>query len=209
MQLEYTLQFRDEAEAAGARFPGDPLAPARPAPGRGAVAWILFAVLALAVYLLLSHKPAQSRAAAPGVVESEALADLPNPMQDNVFAAGAVVAGLGAIFYAAPLAYLLGRRRSLLPIHPGATSVHLDDTGLTLRTGDRQFTTLWTGVVALAETKSVFVLKTMGDLRLTLPKRAAGEPERIDYLRSFLRRHVTPLAEVADTNAPAPEGLCS
>src|SRR4051812_19922677 len=109
MQLEYTLQFRDEAEAARARFPGDPLSPARPAPARGAVASLVFLALAIALYLLLPHKPSQSRAAVPGEVESEPLVAQVNPMADNVFALGAVIAGLGAIAYAAPLAYLLGR----------------------------------------------------------------------------------------------------
>jgi hypothetical protein len=212
MQIEYTLQYRDETEAAQARFPGEPVIAGRPAPTaagrRGALGWVLFLVLAVALYLLLNHRPAQSRGAALGEVEVESAAQ-PDPMENNVFAAGALAAGLGAIVYAIPLAYLLGRRRSPLPLHEKPASLRLDEAGLTLRSGDKEFTTLWPGVVALAETKNVFVLKTIGDLRLTIPKRAAGEPERIDFLRSLLRRHVTPLAAVADPTPPPAEGLCS
>jgi hypothetical protein len=211
MQLEYTLQFRDETEAAGARFPGEPVIPgqAAPAPARGAIGWALFVVLAVALYLLLNHKPTESRGAAPAAPDVDIAQ--PDPMADNTFAAGALTAGLGAILYSIPLAYLLGRRRSPLPLHDKPASLRLDDVGLTVRTGDKEFTTLWPGVVALAETKNVFVLKTIGDLRLTIPKRAAGEPERVDFLRSLLRRHVTPLAAVAEPvpAPPAAEGLCS
>ena len=210
MQLEYTLQFRDETEASGARFPGEPVIPGRPAPtaGRGALGWILFLVLAVALYLLLHHRPAQTRGAALSESDIES-APQPDPMENDVFAAGALAAGLGAIVYAIQLAYMLGRRRSPLPLHEKPASLRLDEAGLTLRSGDKKFTTLWPGVVALAETKNVFVLKTIGDLRLTIPKRAAGEPERVDFLRSFLQRHVTPLAGVADPAPPVAESLCS
>ena len=202
MQFQFTLQYRDELEAARARFPGEAIQPpaTRPLPV-SVVTWSVVLVLCYGLYLLLNHAPAQSRAATTAGVADVAFEA--EPLDDPLFAAGALVAGLAAACYVIPLAYLLGLRRSDRLLHDKPATVSLTDTGLILRTETKELSTEWSGVVAMAETRNVFVLKTMGDLRLTLPKRALRDIEVVNELRGFLHLHITPLAEVVAHAAPA------
>jgi hypothetical protein len=93
-----------------------------------------------------------------------------------------------------PLAYALAVRRSHRPLtrHPVRIDVGAD--AIVLTTPTNELTVAWTGVVAFAETRHLFVLKTLGELRLALPKRAADA----DALRTLLRQQVAPLADMAN-----------
>jgi len=191
MQLQYHLHYRDELEAASARFPGD--APsARPPRGIGL---LLLGLVATLVGLLLL---ARGRAA-PGLWDTLAQADRIN---HPVFVAGVLLVAVGGTMYFVPLTYLLGVRRSARPLHDDPVTLVLHDDGLTLDAPSKQLHLSWAGVVAVAETRRVFVLKTLGDLRLTLPKRALDTPERTDALREMLRLRVPPLAQSQPAAAP-------
>ena len=184
MQLQYHLHYRDELEATSARFPGD-VPTDRPPRGVGL---LLLALVAMLIALLLF---ARGRAA-PGLWDTLAQADRVN---HPVFVAGVCLFAVGGAMYFVPLTYLLGVRRSARPLHNDLVTLVLDDDGLTLDAPAKQLRLSWAGVVAVAETRRVFVLKTLGDLRLTLPKRALDTPERTDLLRELLRLRVPPLAQ--------------
>ena len=192
MQLQYHLHYRDELEAASARFPGDPPSAA---PSRAAGFVLLALVATLAGLLLL----ARGRNA-PGLWDTLAQADRIN---HPVFVAGVCLAAVGGAMYFVPLTYLLGVRRSARPLHEDPVTMTLADEGITLDAPSKQLRVSWQGVVAVAETRRVFVLKTLGDLRLTLPKRALDTPERVDALREFLRLRVPPLAQALSAHQPA------
>lgn len=203
MQFDFTLHYCDEAEAARAAFPGDP--PRRPGPRRPLLAlfsWAIAFALVGVLYLLVSNSPAQCPAAVPldGTEAVGASAtEPPDPLDNPVFAAGALVAFLGATVYVVVAAYVVGRQYAARPFHDKPATALLTGSGLTVRTDAREFSVTWPGVVAVAETKSLFVLKTVGDLRLVLPKRAlldrfGDDHGRLDSLRQALATHVTPLA---------------
>ena len=202
MRLEYVPQHRDDLEAASARFPGDapdPRAPGAPIQS-GAATWA-FAVLVVLLGLLLYV----SRERAGGVLW-RALVQA-DRIDHPVFVAGVLLTAIGGAMVIVPLVYLHGLRRSKRPVIEQTVRVDLDDEALTLRLPAKDLTLAWTGVVAFAETKDLFVLKTVGDLRLSLPKRAipgfADAPVRsADDLRNLLRRRVTPLAEAVPTVPP-------
>ena len=184
MQLKYHLHYRDELEAASARFPGDPSSARSP---RGVGVLLLALIATLTGLLLISRgRPA------PGLWDTLAQADRIN---HPVFVAGVCLVAVGAAMYFVPLTYLLGVRRSARPLHDDPVTLVLDDDGLTLDAPSKQLRLSWAGVVAVAETRRVFVLKTLGDLRLALPKRALDTPERTDLLRELLRLRVPPLAQ--------------
>ena len=184
MHLQYHLHYRDELEAASARFPGDPPAAA---PSRG-IGFLLLALVATLVGLLLLSRGR----AAPALWNTLAQADRIN---HPVFVAGVLLVAVGGAMYFVPLTYLLGVRRSARPLHDDPVTLRLDDDGLTLDAPSKQLHLSWAGVVAFTETRRVFILKTLGDLRLTLPKRALDTPERTDALRELLRHRVLPLAQ--------------
>lgn len=195
MQFEYVLQRRDDAEARAARFPGDP-APAKAAAKRPALAhWIAAVVLFTGVVLLLQLGPAVAAAAAgycPRVVaESHG-----NP---NLFAAGTLSAAIGLHGCVIPVLCLLRARRSTRPVSPIPVTASLADDGVTLTTAAKEFTLAWAGVVAVAETPNLFVLKAPGDFRLPLPKRALPSADAAARLRELLHSHVPPLANALPT----------
>jgi hypothetical protein len=193
MQFTYTLQYRDQLEATRVTFPGDAPA-ARPRPTAAALLAVL--VLAAGIYLLLSHMPAASRAAAPAVAP-DAPAEAPSdPMENPVFGTGAIIAALGGAAYVVPLAYVLGMRRSARPVHDGPVKVSLDERGVTIRSAAKEFSLAWDGVVAVSESPRLFVLKTVSDLRLTFPKRALEEVADVDALRGVLQERVPAMAGV-------------
>jgi hypothetical protein len=206
MQLQYHLHYRDELEAASARFPGDPPA-AAPRPGVGLLLLALVATLT-GLLLLLSRGRAT-----PALWDTLAQADRIN---HPVFVAGVLLVAVGGAMYFVPLTYLLGVRRSARPLHDDPVTLVLDDDGLTLEGPAKKLRLAWSGVAAFSETKRVFVLKTLGDLRLALPKRALDTPERADALRELLRLRVLPLAQArppaqsadwpASTYAPPQDG---
>jgi hypothetical protein len=194
MQITYTLEHRDLLEVASARFPGD--RPRARAPrSLGAMAALL--TLALGLYVLTSHLPAVSRAASPPVVMDPVTEAPADPLDNPVFGMGVLVTALGAIFYVVPLAYFLGMRRSARPVHAAPVTVGLDEAGLTVRSKAKEFALAWDGVVAVCETPRLFVLKTVGDVKLALPKRALEEPADVDALGSALRQYVPAMAEAA------------
>jgi hypothetical protein len=189
MRFEYVLQHRDQAEALQAWFPGGPEpAGASPAPRR----WVAAVVLAAGILLLLQIGPAVAAAASgycPGAV-TDAAGD------GRLFHAGAVSAGAGLLLCTATVLVLLRMKKSDRPINPSPVDVAISDDGVTLRTETKDFALTWDGVVAFAETENLFVLKTMGDLRLALPKRALASPDGVAQLRETLRARVAPLGAV-------------
>jgi len=194
MQFEFVLSHRDQAEAQVASFPGDapPAAAAgkRPRP----LTFVAAVVLFLLVALLLQLGPAVAAAASgycPRVV-MESRGDR------RVFAAGAVLAGTGLLLCLVTTITLVRARRSLRPVNPERVALHLGDQGLTLRTPSKEFSLAWDGVVAVAETPNLFVLKTPGDLRLALPKRALATPDALAELRAAIHSRVAPLATPLD-----------
>ena len=193
MQFSYTFHYRDQLEAARVTFPGD-ATPARPRPTL--LALVAFGVLAAGVYVLLSRVPAVASAAAPSAAAdgAEMFAD---PMEHPVFGVGAIVTALGGALYVVPLAYVIGMRRSARPVHEGPLTVSLDERGVTIGSTAKDFSLAWQGVVAVSESRRLFVLKTVGDLRLALPKRALEEAEDVDALRNLLRQRVPAMAGVA------------
>jgi hypothetical protein len=192
MQLTFTLQFRDQLDATTARFPGDP---PRPRSRQSLVGAAALLALCIGLYLLISHLPAASRAAAPPVVLDPVTEAPADPLENPIFGTGALVAALGAAFYVAPLAWFLGMRRSARPVHDTPVTVALGEDGITFRSKAKDFALAWDGVVAVSETPRLFVLKTVGDVKLALPKRALEEPADVDALGSALRQYVPPLAE--------------
>ena len=194
MQFTFTLQYRDQLEAAQARFPGDSPA-ARPR--SAATALLAAAVLAVGIRLLGSHMPAASRAAAPAVAPDAVGGVTSDPMENPVFGTGAIIAALGGALYVIPLAYVLGVRRSARPVHDAPVSVSLNDRGVTVRSDAKDFSLGWDGVVAVSESPRLFVLKTVSDLRLALPKRVFEEPADVDALRGVLQERVPAMAGVA------------
>jgi hypothetical protein len=198
MQFEYVLQRRDEAEAQTARFPGDrhPAGdpPKRPSP----VTFITAVIVIVTVALLLQLGPAVATAASgycPRLVTEI-------PGDPTLFAAGTVMATIGLLSCLIPTLLLLRARNSSRPVSPLPVTIFLADDGLTLRTTAKQFTLAWDGLVAVAETPALFVVKTVGDLRLPLPKRALPSPDAVAQLRTMLHARVAPLACAvpSDTN---------
>jgi hypothetical protein len=116
------------------------------------------------------------------------------PGDPTLFAAGTMAAVIGLLGCVIPTLLLLRARNSSRPVSPLPVTVLLADDGLTLRTTAKQFTLAWDGLVAVAETPALFVLKTVGDLRLPLPKRALPSPDGVAQLRTMLHARVAPLA---------------
>jgi hypothetical protein len=196
MQFTYTLHYREQLEATQARFAGDP---PRPTPRPTAVAMLAVLTLSAGIYVLLSRMPAASRAAVPAPVNDGSAAATPDPMEHPVFGPGAIVAALGGALYVVPLAYVLGMRRSARPVHDGPVTVRLDEDAVTVRSATKDFSLRWDGVVAVAETPRLFVLKTVSDLRLSLPKRVVDEPADVDALRGVLQERIPAMAGVAES----------
>lgn len=194
MRFTYTLQYRDEKEAARARFAGEPVERGPAAAPRGAAfGWAALVVFVVAV-ALLSAVFASGRGLRPSLVAAASEVDgLENPL----FGVGLAMAGFGACLFAIPVAYLIGRHRSALPIHADPVTATLDEQGVVLRSEHKEFRLAWDGVVAVVELRNVFVLKTIGDLKLTFPKRSLEEDRGVNDLREALRRRVPPMAEVA------------
>jgi hypothetical protein len=191
MLLEFVPEHRDDFEAASARFPGEAIdrrAATSPARAR-AVLGLVVAIAVVTTALLLL--PRRAGAGPSLLVQVLAEAD---EVSDPVFVWGLVVAAVGGAMVVVPLAYALAVRRShrTLTRHPVLIDVGAD--ALVLTTPTNELTVAWTGVVAFAETRHLFVLKTLGELRLALPKRAADA----DALRNLLRQQVAPLADMAN-----------
>jgi hypothetical protein len=200
MFLEYVPQYCDEFEAASARFPGDatqPRAAGSPARVR-AIGWLALAIAVLTLALLLSPR----RPSRGPLIDALAEADR---IDHPVFVAGLLLAAVGGAMVVVPLAYALALRRSARPLTSFGVRIDLGNERVTLRTPASELTLTWPGVVAFAETRHLFVLKTLGDPRLALPKRAADP----DALRSLLRSRVTPLADLAAVPPPLPPRLAA
>ena len=189
MQFKYVLQYRDVFEAQAIRFPGDPAPARRVLPLRARVAgWLLLLACAIVLYLLLSRT-----AACPALLA--ALHRDGRWFDHPVFAAGAVLSAAGGAMVIAPVAYVFARRRSTRSVGPHAeVTVTLDEVGVTLTTAHKALRVTWDGIAAFAETPTLFVLKTAGDLRLILPLRAAGNRRAEQWLREEFSRLVVPLA---------------
>jgi hypothetical protein len=202
MFLDYIPQYRDDFEAASARFPGDATQPqAAESPARvRAIGWLALAIAVLTLALLLS--PRRSLRGTSPFTDTLAEADR---IDHPVFVVGLLLAAIGGAMVVVPLAYALALRRSARPLTTFAVRIDLGDDAITVRTPASELTLSWPGVVAFAETRHLFVLKTLGDLRLALPKRAADP----DALRTLLRTRVTPLADVAVVLPPLPPRLAA
>jgi hypothetical protein len=199
MQFVFVLTHRDQAEAEVAAFPGDapPAATVvkRPRPAT----YVAAVVLVLLVACLMQLGPAVAAAASgycPRVV-TESRGDR------RLFAAGSALAGIGLLLCVVTTITLVRARRSLRPVNPDRVALHLGDQGLTLRTPCKEFSLAWDGVVAVGETVNLFVLKTPGDLRLALPKRALPTPDAVAELRTALHSRVAPLATQLPAGATA------
>ena len=206
MLLEYVPQYRDDADAASARFPGDAPNPrAAGAPTRpGVLGWSATAVLVAFVYLLLAP-PGRATSAPSPLRDALLQADR---IDHPVFVAGVLLTAIGAAMVVVPLAYLLALRRSNRPVIDQTVRVDLGEDFLTLKLPSRQLTIAWHGVIAFAETRNAFVLKMLGDLRLSLPKRATpgfnDSPRAVEGLRNLLRRRIAPLADAVGAPVPNP-----
>jgi len=210
MFLEFVPQYRDETEAASARFPGDavrPRAPGAPVHFR-AIGWICVALVIVTLCLLLVPRGRRSN---PSPIY-RALAEA-DRIDHPVFIAGVVLVAVGGAMVVVPISYLVALRRSARPLVEQTVRVDLGDDFITLRLPSKELTVSWQGVVAFAETRHVFVLKTLGDLRLALPKRAvpgfADSPAAVDALRELLRRRVAPFAGIAGETPGAPPRLAA
>ena len=194
MQFQYVLQHRDATEAIAHRFPGDP-----PLPGQSKRAgrtqllgWAVFLIVAVALYVMLQ------RAAAPQAT-TPLLAALSEPdrLDHPVFVSGVILAAIGGAMIVVPLAYLIARKRSARPMFDTPATLEIGDAGVTLRTPDKELVVAWDGIIAVAETRTLVILKTASDLRLLVPRRCIPSPEAAQSLRDELRRRVPPLAAVA------------
>jgi hypothetical protein len=203
MLLEFVPEHRDDFEAASARFPGeatDRRAATSPARARAMVGVVVaIAVLTTALLLL----PRQAGGGGPSLF-GQVLAEA-DEVNDPVFVIGLVVAAVGGAMVVVPLAYAFALRRSHRPLVHHRVRIDLGDEAIVLTTPANELTIVWTGIVAFAETRHLFVLKTLGDLRLALPKRGADA----DALRALLRERVAPLAGVATVPPPLPPRLAA
>jgi hypothetical protein len=192
MRLQYLLQYRDATEAHSLRFPGDPAPPRPPVSGPAqAVGWVVVLVCVAALYVLLSRTSGRHTPLRAALAEADRI-DHP------AFVLGVVLTAIGGAMVVVPAAYLLARRRSARPVFDDVPfTLDLDDAGVTLRTAHKELLVKWDGVAAVAETPTLFVLKTVGDLRVIVPARAAGSPSGVQSLREELRRRVVPIAAVA------------
>ena len=189
MLLEFVPEHRDDFEAASARFPGEAInrrAATSPARARAVLGLVVAIAVVTTALLVLPGRTA--RPSLFGQVLAEA-----DEVNDPVFVCGLIVAAVGGAMVVVPLAYALAVRRSHRPLTHDRVRIDVGDEAIILTTPTIELTVAWTGVVAFAETRHLFVLKTLGDLRLALPKRGADP----DALRSLLRRRIAPLAEVA------------
>jgi hypothetical protein len=195
MLLEYVPQQRDDFEAAAARFPGEAARPhAAWSPGRvRAVGWVAVAVVLLTTALLLLPR----RSPLGGSVFAEAMLEA-DRIDHPAFVIGLVTVAIGGAMVVVPLAYALALRRSPRPLTGYAVRIELGEDAVAVFTPGNELTVAWTGVVAFAETRHLFVLKTVSDLRVVLPKRAADP----DALRTLLRGRVAPMACVAAVPSP-------
>jgi hypothetical protein len=194
MQFQYVLQYRDATEALRQRFPGDPSTrgPSRSRVIGGLLGWAFFIVATVLLYLLLS------RAGAAGTTTPlRAALSEPDRLDSPVFVAGVLLVAMGAALLVVPTSYLVARKRSARPLYETPATLEFGEDGVTLRTPVKELVVEWDGIVAVAETRSLLVLKTAGDLRLVLPLRAIGSPELVQAARDELRRRVPPLAAVA------------
>ena len=202
MHLEFVPQHRDDHEAATARFPGDAPDPRAPgAPVRfGVAGWVCAALVVAAGLLLFNFRGRAGAVLWHALVQADRI-DHP------VFVAGVLLTAIGGAMVVVPLVYLHGLRRSTRAVIEQTVRIDLGDDCLTVRTDAKELSLAWQGVVAMAETRRLYVLKTLGDLRLALPKRArpgfAETPiQSADALRDLLRRRVTPIAEKATAVPP-------
>jgi hypothetical protein len=188
MQLHYVLEYRDEADAAAARFPGEPTRrDPRVSLRAGLLGWSACIGIVVILYLLLSRASAAGGAARSALIE----ADLNN---HPVFVAGVVLVAIGGAMCVCPAAYAVALRRSTRAVHEHPVSVRLGEDGIALRSAPKELFVGWDGVLAVVELRKVFVIKTVGDLRFVLPKRACETPEAADAVADLFRRHVPPLA---------------
>jgi hypothetical protein len=202
MLLEYVPEHRDDFEAASARFPGEAINPrAAGGPARArAVLGLVVAVAVVATALLLLPRPPVRGPSLFGQVLTEA-----DEVNDPVFVWGLVVAAVGGAMVVVPLAYALAVRRSHRPLTRHPVRIDLDDRAVVLTTPTNELTIAWAGVVAFAETRHLFVLKTLGDLRLALPKRGADP----DAVRRLLRERIAPIAGIVNVPPPLPPRLAA
>jgi hypothetical protein len=192
MQLHYVLEYRDEAAAASARFPGEATRGHPLFSGGALLAWAACAALVAALLAPIS-RDAGLRGTVSAIVQS-ALVEV-DRSTNPVFVGGVILVAIGGATCVCPVAYALALRRSPRPLHDRPVSFRLDDAGITLRSEAKDLSIARDGVVAVVELRKVFVIKTVGDLRLVLPKRACASPEAADALGDLLRRRVPSLAE--------------
>jgi len=160
MLLEFVPEHRDDFEAASARFPGeatDRRAATSPARARTLIGLVV-AIAALTTTLLLLPRRAGDGQTLFGRVLAEA-----DEVNDPVFVWGLVVAAVGGAMVVVPLAYALAVRRSHRPLARHPARIDLRDDAIVLTTPTNELTVAWTGVVAFAETRQLFVL---AELRL-------------------------------------------
>lgn len=206
MLLEFVPQHCDDVEAASARFPGDPPDPrAAGAPARfGASGWVCTGLVVLLAAIVLSARGRGTALVWHALVQADRI-DHP------VFVIGVLLTAVGGAMVVVPLVYVLGVRRSARPVIDQRVRVHLGEDAVTVRLPHKELSLSWQGAVAVAETRNLFVLKTLGDLRLSLPKRGvpgfADSPDAaVRALRDRLQSKIPPLAAVV---APAPRRLAA
>ena len=200
MQFHYVHQYRDAAEALAHRFTGDPAPSAPVISSRAQLAgWVAVAACVVALYAVGNRAGGGAACAAlRGTLAELDRSDHP------VFVTGVLLCAIGAALILVPAAYLLARRRSTRATSDEApVTVRLDDAGITLVTAAKELRVKWGGIIAVGETRSLLVLKTAGDLRLIIPRRAIPSAEALQQLREEFIRRVPPMASVAAVEPPA------
>lgn len=187
MQFQYVLDYRDEADAQTARFPGESTVRSVRSSWPAAIGIAVCAALIMGLVLLF---PRDTRVFRAALIEADR-------NSDPVFVWGIVIVAIGGALCVCPTAYAVALRRARRPVHAKPVTIRFDDAGVTLVSPDKELSIAWSGVVAAVELRSVFVLKTVTDLRLVLPKRACETSAAVNAVSNLLRMRVVPLADAA------------
>jgi hypothetical protein len=168
------------------------------------VGWVLVLTIAVGLFFIMRNDPR------PATVP----ASRSTPMGMIVSVLQFVFLGFIIWFFVIRLLFSKSVGKRMLRKNPQLAERQeftLAEQNITSRTATSTTTTQWSHFVHLAETKSLFVLLSGGQVSLMLPKRAFASPQEIDEFRGFAQAHIGntpigfPVQIAAPTDSPGPK----